>query len=52
MFILKEQIHYLGHLFTGTFILPIADKMEALMNLKCLINIKEVRHFLKSHRIL
>ena len=42
----KEQIHYLGHLVSGTSILPHANKIEALMKLKPLTNIKEVRHFL------
>ena len=41
----KEQIHYLGHLINGTSILPLADKIEALMKLKPPTNIKEVRHF-------
>ena len=30
----KEQIHYLGHLVSGTSILPLADKIEAGMKLK------------------
>ena len=30
----KEQIHYLGHLVIGTSILPLANKIEALMELK------------------
>ena len=34
MLIFKEQIHYLGHLVSGTSILPLADKIEALMKLK------------------
>ena len=42
----KEQIHYLGHLFSGTSILQLADKIEALMKLKPPTNIKEVGHFL------
>ena len=42
----KEQIHYLGHLVSGNSILPLADKIEALMKLKPPTNIKEVRHFL------
>ena len=42
----KEQIHYLGHLVSGISILSLADKIEALMNLRPLTNIKEVRHFL------
>ena len=42
----KEQIHYLGHLVSGMSILPLADKIEALMKLKPPTNIKEVRHFL------
>ena len=41
-----EQIHYLGHLSSGTSILPLGNKIEALMKLKQLTNIKEVRHFL------
>ena len=41
----KEQIHYLGHLVSGNSILPLIDKIEALMKLNPL-NIKEVRHFL------
>ena len=42
----EEQIHYLGHLVSGTSIVPLTDKIEALMKLKPLPNIKEVRHFL------
>ena len=42
----KEQIHYLGHLVSGTSIPPLADKIEALMKLKLPTNIKKVRHFL------
>ena len=42
----KEQIHYLGHLDSGTSILPLLDKIEALMKLKLPPNIKEFRHFL------
>ena len=42
----KEQIHYLGHLVSGTSILPLADKIEALIKLKTPTNIKEVRDFL------
>ena len=42
----KEQIHYLGHLVSGTSILPLANKIEALMKLKPPTNVKEVRHFL------
>ena len=38
----KEQIHYLGHLVSRTTILPFPDKMEALMKLKFLTNIKDV----------
>ena len=30
----KEQIHYLGHLLSGTSILTLADKIEVLVNLK------------------
>ena len=30
----KEKIHYLGHLVSGTSILPLVDKIEALMTLK------------------
>ena len=36
----KEQIHYSGHLVSGTPILPLADKIEALMKLKPTTNIK------------
>ena len=43
---LKEQIHYLGHLVSGASILPLTNKIEALMKLKPPTNIKEVRHFL------
>ena len=43
----KEQIHYLGHLVSGTSILSLADKIEALMKLKPPTNIMEVRHFLR-----
>ena len=42
----KEQIHYLGDLLSGTSILPLTDKIEALMKLKPPTNSKEVRHFL------
>ena len=42
----KEEIHFLGHLVSGTSILPLADKIEALMKLKRPTNVKEVRHFL------
>ena len=45
MLIFEEQIHYLGHLVSGTSILPLADKIEVLMKLKPPMNIKEVRHF-------
>ena len=45
-FSFKEQIHYLGHLVSGTSILPLTDKIEALIKLKPPTNIKEVRHFL------
>ena len=43
----KEQIHYLAHLVSETYILPFANKIEALMKLKPLTNIKEVRHCLR-----
>ena len=43
----KEQIHYLGHLVSGTSILPLANKIEALMKLKPPMNIKEFRPFLR-----
>ena len=46
MLIFKEQIHYLGHLVSGTSIIPITDKNEAVMKLKPPANIKEVRHSL------
>ena len=42
----KEKIHYLGNLISGTSILTLANKIEALMKLKPPTNIKEVRHFL------
>ena len=42
----KNQIHYLGHLASEMSILPLADKIEALMKLKPPPNVKEVRHFL------
>ena len=42
----KEIMHYLGHLVSGTSILPPTDKVETVMKLKPLTNIKEVRHFL------
>ena len=45
-FFLKEKIHYLGHLVSGTSILLLANKSEALIKLKPPTNIKEVRHFL------
>ena len=35
----EEQVHYLGHLVSGTAILPLADKIEALIKLKPLTNI-------------
>ena len=38
----KEQIHYLGHLVSGTSILPLANKIEVPMKLKPPKNIKEV----------
>ena len=47
MLILKEQIHYLGHLVSGMSILPLANKIEALMKLKPPTNKKEVRHVLR-----
>ena len=46
MLIFKEQIHYLGHLESGMSILPLVNKIEALMKVKPPTNIKEVRHFL------
>ena len=42
----KEQIHYIGHLVSGTSILPLVDKIEASTKLKTPTNIKEIRHFL------
>ena len=30
----KEQMHYLGHLVSGSSFLPLADKIEAPMKLK------------------
>ena len=33
----KEQIHYLGHLVSGTSILPLVDIIEALMKLNPLL---------------
>ena len=42
----KEQIHYLGHLVSGTSILPLAEKIKALMKLKPLNTVKEVGHFI------
>ena len=41
----KEQIHYLGHLVSGISILPLSDKIKALMKLQPPTNIKDVRHF-------
>ena len=41
-------MHYVGHLVSGTSILPNADKIEALLKLEPQTNIKEVRHF---HRL-
>ena len=38
----KEQMNHLGHLVSGTSILPLADKIEVLMKLKHPNNIKEV----------
>ena len=46
MLIFQEQIHYLGHLVSGASLLPLTDKIEALMKLKHPTNIKEVRCFL------
>ena len=46
MFIFKGKIHNVGHLVSGTSILPLTDKIEALMKLKLPTNIKEIRHFL------
>ena len=42
----KEQIHYFGNLVSGMSILPLADKIEALMKIKPPTKVKEVRHFL------
>ena len=42
MLIFKEQIDYLDHLVSGTSILPLANKIEALMKLKPPTNIKEI----------
>ena len=43
----KEQIHYLGHLVSGTSILPLANITEARhLWTQAPTNIKEVRHFL------
>ena len=36
----QKQIHYLGHWVSGTSILPLANKIEALMKLKTPTNIK------------
>ena len=44
--LLKEQIHYLDHLVSGMSILPLSDRIEALMKLKPPTNINLVRHFL------
>ena len=46
MLIFWEQIHYLGHLVSGVSILPLTEKIKAVMKLKPPTNIKEVRHFL------
>ena len=35
----KVQVHYIGHLVSGISILPLADKIEALMKLKPPTNI-------------
>ena len=40
MLIFKEQIYYLGHLVSGTSILPLANKNEVLMSLKPSTNLK------------
>ena len=48
MLIFKEQIHYLGHLVSGTSILPLADKNEALMKLKTQPISKKLDIFLVS----
>ena len=42
----KEQMHYSGHLVSGTSIFPLADKIKTLMKPKPPTNVKEVRHFL------
>ena len=41
----KDQIHYLCHLVSGNSILLLMDKIEALMKLMPLTNIREVRCF-------
>ena len=43
----KEQIHYLGHLVSGMSILPLANKIEALMKLWPPTTVKDVIHFLR-----
>ena len=43
MLIFKEQIHYLGHLVSGSSIPQHTDKIEALMKLKPPTSIKEVK---------
>ena len=42
----REQIHYLGHLVSGTSILPCTDKIETLMKLKAPTSTGEVGHLL------
>ena len=42
----KEQMHYLGQLVSVSSILPLADKIEALMKHKPPKNVEEVRYFL------
>ena len=48
----KEQIQYLGHLVSGIFILSLADKIETHMKPKPLTNIKKVKTFSQTYRLL
>ena len=48
----KEQIHYLGYLVSGTSILPLTDKIEALMKLKPPTNIKKSETLPRFNRVL
>ena len=50
--ILQGKIHDLGNLVSGTSILPLANKIKTLIKLKPLTNIKEVKTFSQTYRLL